>query len=122
MPHITVEYSTNLTKKFNIQSLLQDLHDWLAEEKINGAKAFDIKNIKTRAIPLEHCIVGTEDQPNEMIHITLKILPKAERDDEAKKKMAVGLHEVARDVVKEGHPQCAVSVEVVELHAPSYTS
>ena len=112
MPHIVVEYTDTLSDRVDIPKLLSDLHDDLAERE-----TVDIHAIKTRAIPVQYCVVGDGENPDKFIHITLRLLPG--RNDDLKKEMAQGLFDIA---VKERHDdRISISVEVVDMHAASYT-
>ena len=112
MPHIVVEYTETLSSKVDIPKLLSDLHDDLA-----GRESVDVHAIKTRAIPVQYVIVGDGKEPDKMIHITLRLLPG--RNDDLKKEMAQGLHKVA---MKDRHDdRISISVEIVDMHAESYT-
>jgi 5-carboxymethyl-2-hydroxymuconate isomerase len=109
MPHIIVEYSA--TMKLDMPELLSQLHVNLAEQD-----TIKIKAIKTRAVPVQHVIIGTGGWSDKMLHITLKLLPG--RSDDLKRTMSQGLHDIAKDFVKDD--SISITVEVAELHEPSY--
>ncbi|MCB1720152.1 MAG: 5-carboxymethyl-2-hydroxymuconate isomerase [Rhodospirillales bacterium] len=112
MPHIIVEYTESLGSSEDIAKLAFALHENLAaQETIN------IHAIKTRALPVQYTVVGDGKEPDKMIHITLKLLPG--RDDALKKTMAQGLFDTARKITHDD--RISISVEVTELHEPSYT-
>ena len=107
MPHIILEHSGNAAE--NLPALLADLHQTLSvQDTVN------IAAIKTRAVAVEHAIVG-DSEGTEMLHITLKLLPG--RDDELRAKMTQALKAVAVSHVAEG---VCVTVESALLDAPSY--
>ena len=110
MPHITVEYTEHLST--DIPKLLTRLHDNLASQDTVNVHA-----IKTRAIPVQYVIVGDGQEPDKMIHVTLKLLPG--RSDDLKKTMAQGLFDEAKAETHDD--RVTVTVEVAELHEPSYT-
>ena len=110
MPHIIVEYTDTLG--LAISDLLHDLHTDLA-----GRESVSIGAIKTRAIPVKHCVVGEAGGPDTFIHIALKLLPG--RSDELKKTMAQGLFDIAKTHATKD--DVSLSVEVIDMHAPSYT-
>lgn len=110
MPHITVEYTDTLS--IDVPKLLSALHHDLAERD-----TINIHAIKTRAIPVQYVIVGDGQEPDKMIHITLKLLPG--RSDELKKTMAQGLFDAAK--TRTHDDRISVTCEVVDLHEPSYT-
>ena len=109
MPHIIVEYTEHLSE--DIPKLLTALHDDLATRD-----TINVHGVKTRAIPVQYVIVGDGQEPDKMIHITLKLLPG--RDDALKKTMASGLSETAK--AKTNDDRITITVEVMELHEPSY--
>lgn len=107
MPHIIVEYSDHLA--LDIPNLLNDLHNDLA-----ARETVTIGAIKTRAIPIAHCVVG-DDAANSLIHIALKLLPG--RDADLKTQMTQGLADIAAAHVKR---PCAITAECLTLEAESY--
>ncbi|MGB3495554.1 MAG: hypothetical protein WBA57_22680 [Elainellaceae cyanobacterium] len=115
MPHIIVEYSDNLSR-INIPLLLSELHDELAAQDTVTKSAIKSRAI---AIPEENVILGDEDDYDELLHITIKLLPG--RNDDLKKNMARALYSVACGAVRAEYDNCSVTVEVMELHAESYT-
>lgn len=111
MPHIIVEYSANLSADLDLNDLMKELHINLGDRE-----SVDIKRIKTRAIPLDHFVVGVPDNTQPMIHITIKLMPG--RGDDLKKQMAKGLYDIAKTYAKDA----VITVEITELHAESYTA
>ncbi len=109
MPHILVEYTDHLS--VDVPKLLDALHYDLAEKE-----TINVHTIKTRAIPVKYTIVGDGHDPDQMIHITVRMLPG--RDDALKKAMAQSLHDTARKLLPDA--RINLSVEIQELHAESY--
>ena len=112
MPHIIVEHSSNIEDQIDLPDLLQGLHDALAAEGIDKAR------IKTRSIPLSHAVVGDHGSSGHMVHITLLLL--AGRDVATKKQYADPLHALAKGVLQEKLPQCAVTLEVRDMNSDTY--
>ncbi|MEM7650578.1 MAG: hypothetical protein AAF204_00660 [Pseudomonadota bacterium] len=111
MPNIIFEYTDTLN--IDVPTVLTTLHKTLSEQE-----TIDIHAIKTRAIPVLYTIVGDGHEPDKFIHINLRLLPG--RDDALKKTMAKALHDAARSCcIKDD--RISISVEVSELHEPSYT-
>jgi len=110
MPHIIVEYTEHLSE--DIPKLLTALHNDLAPRD-----TINIHAIKTRALPVQYVIVGDGKEPDKMVHITLKLLPTG-RDDALKKTMAQGLFDAAQNEIKDD--RISITVEVADLHEPSY--
>lgn len=109
MPHIIVEYSTNLENQIDIPAMLDDMHDALANEGVDKGR------IKTRALPLPHVVVGNQGQEGHMVHITLLLLEG--RDTQTKKTYATPIHSIAKKVAPE---ECAVTLEVRDMISETY--
>ena len=112
MPHIIVEHSQNLEPQINIPNLLQNLHQALTDCGIDQAR------IKTRAVRLEHCIVGAHGPDGMMAHVTLLLL--AGRDIPTKKQYGQALHDVLCAHIRENHPDCALTLEVRDMEPETY--
>ena len=68
MPHLTLEYSSNLAS-LGVNETLQALNQALA-----GCGQFEEADIKSRAQAFEHCVVGIAPQGRAFAHIKLAIL------------------------------------------------
>ena len=112
MPHIIVEYTDTLASSVDVPKLLAKLHDDLATRD-----TIDVHGVKTRAVPVQYVIVGDGNEPDKMIHVTLKLLPG--RDDGLRKEMAEGLREAAYNATHHDD-RITITVETTELHAESY--
>ena len=86
MPHIIVEHTADIE---DIGALLNTLH-----QKLAGMDTIVLSDIKSRAITVNHAIIGDGHQ-NSMVHITLKLLPG--RDPALVKTMVQSLHNAACD-------------------------
>ncbi|MEM7680176.1 MAG: hypothetical protein AAF182_04160 [Pseudomonadota bacterium] len=113
MPHIIVEYTDILAPSLDVAKLLAGLHKNLSERE-----TIKLEAIKTRAFPVQYCVVGTGADHDKMVHINLRLLPG--RSDDLKKEMAQGLHDFARKCCVHDE-RISVTVEVSELHEASYT-
>ena len=109
MPHIIVEYSDNIN--LDVQKLVEDLQQSLVKSGIDKAR------IKSRAIKLEHYVVGEDGNNGAMIHITLLSLEG--RDDATKNAHATPLHDIAKKAVDE---KTAVTLEVRDIKAQTYSA
>ena len=109
MPHIIVEHTASMN--LDMAKLLSQLHENLASQD-----TVQIKAIKTRAVPVQHVILGTGSWSDKMLHITLKLLPG--RSDQLKRTMSQDLHDVAKKFVQDD--TITITVEVMELHEASY--
>jgi 5-carboxymethyl-2-hydroxymuconate isomerase len=112
MPHIIVEYSSNLEPEVEIEPMIAAMHKALSDEGVDGAR------IKTRAIALDHYVVGDKGVDGAMVHITLLLLEG--RDEATKKQYSVPIHKVAIDAVAGKGAYCAVTLEVRDMEAATY--
>ncbi|MFC3531765.1 5-carboxymethyl-2-hydroxymuconate Delta-isomerase [Vogesella facilis] len=80
MPHLTVEYSANLTA-LPAAALLRTLNDVLLH-----SGQFDGPDIKSRALPLPVFLVGDEPDGHAFVHVKLSLL--AGRQPEVKKMLS----------------------------------
>lgn len=113
MPHIIVKYSP--TDALDFPVLLNDLH-----QSLSADETVKLSTVKTYAEPITHCVVSDDEQPNNMIHIQVRMKPG--REEDRRKKMSSDLHQITRDHVDRAGYQCAVSVEMHELDGPTYIS
>lgn len=115
MPHIIVEHSVRLFDEVTRAALLQALHARVAAEP-----SVDIRAIKTRSVPLEDVIVGDEAMDDQMIHITVKLLPG--RSIEIRKGISQDCLAIARDfLARSGKEGVSVSCEIAEMVAETYS-
>lgn len=110
MPHIIVEYCETLAR-MDVPKLVSDLHADLATRESVSENL-----ITSRAIPVKYVVVGTREEPDKMIHITLKLF--AGRSAELRQEMAKGLQEIARK--HSHHDGTSVTVEVHEMNKETY--
>ncbi|MAZ76576.1 MAG: 5-carboxymethyl-2-hydroxymuconate isomerase [Micavibrio sp.] len=112
MPHIIVEYSSNLEPEVEIQPMIAAMHKALSNEGVDAAR------IKSRAIALDHYVVGDKGVDGAMVHITLLLLEG--RDEATKKQYSTPIHQVALDAVAGKDGYCAVTLEVRDMDAATY--
>jgi 5-carboxymethyl-2-hydroxymuconate isomerase len=93
MPHLIVEYSTNLDQRISIRDLLKRVH-----EAALASGVFKIGGIRTRAEPRDLYIVADGDPDNAFIHIEGRI--GKGRDAETRRRLAETLLAVLRDQTK----------------------
>jgi 5-carboxymethyl-2-hydroxymuconate isomerase len=74
MPHIVVEYSTNLDKRLDMPRLVRDVH-----EAVLASKVFEIGAVRTRAAPRDLYVIADGDPDHGFIHVEMSIAPG--RDD-----------------------------------------
>ena len=80
MPHLIVEYSSNLTARINPPAFLERLH-----EVTVGAAEFPPQSLRTRASERTCFRVGDGQPENGFVHIVLRIRPG--RDPEVKRRI-----------------------------------
>lgn len=93
MPHLIVEYSTNLDKRISIRDLLKHVH-----EAALASGVFKIGGIRTRAAPRDLYVVADGDPENAFIHVEGRI--GKGRDAETRKRLAETILAVLRDQTK----------------------
>ena len=108
MPHIIVEYAKQLADENKINSILQSIHDAIADSGL-----FKANQVKTRAYPFSVYTKAGGDQP--YIHIQARI--KSGRDAENKKQFA--------QVILSSFHSLAISadvitVEIIDMDRDSY--
>ena len=108
MPHLTLEYTDNLT--FDVQSLLARLHDELV-----ATGAVNLKGIKSRAIRHTEYRIADGDPAHAFVHVNLLIRegrPIEIQQDAAQRTMAV-LKEIFRSRFEDGY--LSLSVDIKEM-------
>lgn len=70
MPHLVLEYSSNIIEKSHMTYLFQECHSIL--EKMLPT---DIDGCKSRSIECHNYYIGNGESNNAFVHISLKIMP-----------------------------------------------
>lgn len=86
MPHIRLEYSSNIEQNINFKSLFSELH--LLIHQISGA---NIENCKSRVIKLDNYFIGNGMQKNAFVFVEILLLEG--RSNEAKKTLGEAILE-----------------------------
>ena len=108
MPHLTLEYTDNLT--FDVQSLLARLHNELV-----ATGAVNLKGIKSRAIRHTEYRIADGNPAYAFVHVNLLIRegrPIEIQQDAAQRTMAV-LKEIFRSRFEDGY--LSLSVDIKEM-------
>ena len=113
MPHIIVMHS--LGARLDEQDVSSSLHTTLST--YDSVKP---TTVKTYVLPITHCVVGIADDPDDMIHIQVRMKPGRAQDEQ--KDMAQALHDYTRAYLNDADLAATVSVEIHELDEPTYTS
>ncbi|MGE4312657.1 MAG: 5-carboxymethyl-2-hydroxymuconate Delta-isomerase [Pseudobdellovibrionaceae bacterium] len=112
MPHITLEYSESLKGHFELHTLLRRMHEELA-----SFPTVDKHKIKTRAVALTDCIVGNDDDPDQMMHVTVKLLEG--RSVELRRTIGEALQKVVKSHLL-SDLYCSVTVHILEMDRETY--
>jgi 5-carboxymethyl-2-hydroxymuconate isomerase len=110
MPHIFVEYSTNIEPRVDAGKLIRDLHRTVVETGIAEPRM-----VRTRALPRERYVIADGDPRNVFVHVVARI--RAGRSEEARKNLGDSLLRCVKDTLaplSDSTPM-AISVEVQEL-------
>lgn len=113
MPHLTLEYTRNLTG-FNPSKALNAINEAMFDSGL-----FSEPDIKSRAIGLDVFRVGVKPAMRAFIHVRIALL--AGRSDEERKQLADAVLAALGSVVdRSGREEIQLSVETADLHRPSY--
>ncbi|MEE9415606.1 MAG: hypothetical protein V3V01_10000 [Acidimicrobiales bacterium] len=112
MPHITIEYSTNIAEHHDIAALVEAVH---SAALTNGLAA--IEALRTRAVAREHFLIADGHPDNAFVAISARIGPG--RDAEAKAKFLAAVLDAAEGQVNSKVNPLAIawSIEVSEIDA-----
>ncbi len=114
MPHLILEYSSNLIEKNNFEKLFAQYNPLLAE-----TLATDITGCKCRAVEVKDYYIGNGDANQAFVHMELKILRG--RDNAKQREIGVKLMELARTHFAESFKKLTtqLTLEIVEI-SPQY--
>lgn len=113
MPHIVIEYSSNVEPSVDMGAVVNAAHKSLGENLGDAAS-----RIKTRAVPMPHYAVGDDGADGHMVHITLLLLEG--RDDDTKNKYGGDIHKAVGDIVQVKLPDCKITLEVRDMTKAHY--
>ena len=110
MPHVTVEYSTNLEARIDVPGLVRDVHRAVADSGV-----FELGAIRTRAEPRSLYVVADGDPDNGFVHVYLNVAPG--RSAETRRRVAQAVLDVVAAATREVFRQhgLGLSVEVREI-------
>ncbi|MFT6255040.1 MAG: 5-carboxymethyl-2-hydroxymuconate isomerase [Granulosicoccus sp.] len=112
MPHCIIEYASALGNTVSPDTLVESVHAGTVNSGL-----FNVSDIKTRMIPFDHCITGTQKIVNSLfIHVCIKILSGRTLEQR---------HALSNTVLKALSllplPSISLTVEVIEIEAQSYS-
>lgn len=113
MPHLTLEYTCNLSD-FDPNRALAAINAAMLDSGLFGEA-----DIKSRAIALDHFLVGVQATPRAFAHVRIALL--SGRTSEARKKLADAvLAALSSAVNSQNGMKIQLSVETVNLDRTSY--
>jgi len=112
MPHLTIEYSSNLGSVFT-PALLRTVNHALL-----GTGQFQEADIKSRTQAFDCFAVGTADEPRGFVAARLAIL--SGRNAKTKSGIAEALLAALESFVIAGGMELQISVEIVDIDRDSY--
>ena len=117
MPHIIIETSKNIlaSESLKIGQEIQQIMKKIVEGN------FDPDQCKIRVITYENYIVGLEENHENFIHISIKIL--ASRAVEVRQKLASQSFEFVNDFYKNlklSQKRCDISIDIIEMNRETY--
>ena len=117
MPHLILEYSSNIVEKEDFSDYFENAHNLLVE-KIST----NINACKSRAIKCNNYYLGDGNINNAFIHLTLKIL--SGRSEEMKTEIANALIDLTKDNFSKSLAafNLKISIEVADLQTYFKTS
>jgi 5-carboxymethyl-2-hydroxymuconate isomerase len=110
MPHITVEYSSNLEAGVNVHTLIDEVHRTVLRSGL-----FEPAAVRTRALPREIYRIADGAPDNVFLHIVARI--RAGRTAEDRKALGDSLLQTAKGVIAAlpTSTPIALTVEVQEI-------
>ena len=112
MPHLTVEYTANLTA-LDTPALLQCLNKTLL-----ASGQFEELDIKSRAVALDCFRVGNRDSGQAFVHAKLAIL--SGRSEAVKQQLSAALLAELQGLQWPTGLSVQLCVEILDIHRPSY--
>ena len=105
MPHVIVEYSANLDGALDVQHLVDDLHQVVADSGVA-----EIAAIRTRAKRRDVYRIADGSPKNAFVHITMRL--RIGRSEEIRTKLADALLAAANRCLQQAHATHAIAVAV----------
>lgn len=110
MPHLTVEYSTNLERRVDMAAVVRAVH-----EAALGTGVFPEGGIRTRAARRDLFLVADGNDENAFVHVSARI--GAGRSDEIRRKAGERIFESLSAVLEDAYASgpLAISLEISEI-------
>jgi len=113
MPHIIVEYTSDLDGTFDVPDFLKSINAIVAKH-YDG----DANRIKSRAISYGDYSVGVHHDAGSMVNIVLQLIEG--KTDENKDEMGQAVFDFANETFKSDNDHFQVSLEIRELSKQFY--
>jgi 5-carboxymethyl-2-hydroxymuconate isomerase len=115
MPHLTLEYSSNIELELNHKDLFAQLHRFLKE--VGGIR---IDNFKSRALKRNVYLVGRGDINNAFVHLEVRLLEG--RSPEIKKEIGQGCLLLLKEfyAASLANQALQITVEIVDIARKGY--
>jgi 5-carboxymethyl-2-hydroxymuconate isomerase len=112
MPHLTLQYTANLTG-FDPDAALDDINRRLVD-----SGRFEEAAIESRALALQHHCIGIAPLERAFVHAHLKVLPG--RDETTRLSLSQTIVAALQALPPPHHPATQLCVEVTELDDGTY--
>ena len=110
LPQFTLEFSSNIIEKNDMQTLFQSCHNILA-----NILSTEIENCKSRAIECSNFYIGEMNTKSAFIHATLKVMPGRTKEKLAEVADAI-MQTLAAHFAKSLHDlKLQITLELLEL-------
>lgn len=105
MPHLTLEYSANITEQIDFQDLFRHFH-----KVLNETGGVNLGNCKSRAVVQNEHLIGDGDAGHAFVHLNVLLL--AGRSQELKQKLTHELLDVLKRFFTESLEKFDVQITV----------
>ncbi len=118
MPHITLEYSSNILDGLDIEKLALLFHD--IHDSISKIANIDIFKCKSRMIPQEYVFIGKGDGKSSFVHLEVQLFEG--RPKELKSKLGYILVDLLQSYFIDSQKikNVQISVHLVEIIKENY--
>lgn len=113
MPHLTLEYSSDLPAETASEALLLELHGIVAREG-----GIPIANCKSRAVERRLFAVGDGSADEGFVHLDVAFLEG--RGDDVRRKVGEALLEELVAIYADSERSLQITVEVRDIHSAGY--
>ena len=112
MPHIVMEYSSNLTQSVDFERLLDALHQILG-----SFESFETDRIKSRSLELDHYLVGRE-RDRGLVHVVVSF--SRGRSEDLRVEIGQRLLDLLLNEVKPDGVEVSKSIEIRQFGMKMY--